>query len=200
VTIARIIKPQGRRGEVAAELLTDFPERFADRRRVQLLFRSGERSGQLSGFEIEDFWPHKGRVVLKFAGVDSISDAEKLAGADVQIPKVERAPLEGNAAYASDLVGCAVFEVGGGIRRELGVIDDVLAGAGEAPLLVVKSGGRELLIPFAEEFLRKLDIAGRTVEMALPEGLLDVDAPLSGAEKQEQQTEGKRQKEKGKGK
>ncbi len=202
MSIARIIKPQGRRGEVAAELLTDFPGRFAERKHVHLLLKSGQWRGQLSGFEIEDFWPHKGRMILKFRGVDSISDAEKLAGAEVQIERGQRAPLEGNAAYAGDLVGCAVVEVGRETPRQLGVIDDVLAGAGEAPLLVVKSGSRELLVPFAEEFLRKMDVGGRRIEVALPEGLLALDAPLSAAEKQEQhrgaETKGKRKKEKGK--
>ena len=169
------MKPQGRRGEVAADILTDFPERFAERKRVYALAPDGSRRE----LQVEEFWPHKGRMVLKFGGVDSISDAEMLAGYEVQIPIGERAPLEQGATYVSDLLGCTVLESG----RELGVIADVQFGAGEAPLLVVKQGSRELLIPLAEEFLRELDVNAKRVVLALPEGMLELDAPLRKDEK-----------------
>lgn len=169
-----MVKPQGRQGEVAVEVLTDFPERFAERRRVYALDPTGARR-QLS---LENFWPHKGRLVLKFEGVDSISEAETLTGCEVQIPLAERASLEAGTEYVSDLVGCVVADGG----REVGTVADVQFGAGEAPLLVV---GKHL-IPLAQEYLRKMDTAGKRIEMELPEGMLELDAPLSQEEKERQ--------------
>ena len=135
--------------------------------------------------KIEDAWPHKSYVVLKFAGVDSISEAELLLGSELQVPLAERAELESGAAYVSDLVGCAVFDQ----WREVGAVKDVRFGAGEAPLLVVGAGSAEFEIPFAQAFLVSMDLEGKRIEMNLPEGLLDVNAPLS-AEEKEQQKQG----------
>jgi len=128
--------------------------------------------------------------VLKFQGIDSISAAEELVGCELQIPIAERTPLEEGTAYVSDLVGCVVWDVAAdGKATEVGAISGVQFGAGEAPLLVVRSGKRELLIPFAAEYLRRLDLPARRVEMHLPEGLLDVDAPLTEEEKRRQRGE-----------
>jgi 16S rRNA processing protein RimM len=132
--------------------------------------------------KIEDAWPHKEFVVLKCAGVDSISDAELLVGSELQVPLGERAQLEPGAAYVSELIGCVVFDH----RREVGTITDVRFGAGEAPLLVVGSGKSELEIPYAQEFLTSADLERKRIEMNLPEGLLDVNGPLSDEEKKEQ--------------
>ena len=173
-------RTQGRRGEVAAELHTDFPERFVQRKRVFALAADGARRP----LELEQSWEHKGGIVLKFRGVDSIADAEKLVGSEIQIPQEERAPLRPGAAYIADLVGCTVIARG----RELGKIEDVQFGAGDAPLLVVK-GEKEYLVPFAEEFVRSLDVERKRLEMALPEGLLELDAPLSEEEKRSQRGE-----------
>src|SRR5215467_11858712 len=102
VAVAKVTKTQGRKGEVAAALLTDFPERFAERKR---LFALDERDRRRE-VQLEDHWFHKGGVVLKFAGVDSISQAEELIGCEIQIPASERAELEDDSVYISDLVGC----------------------------------------------------------------------------------------------
>ena len=173
-------RTQGRRGEVAAEIHTDFPERFGERKRLFALAADGSRQE----LELESSWEHKGGIVLKFRGVDSISDAEALIGCEVQIPREERAPLKPGAAYIADLVGCEVIADG----RELGRIEEVQSGAGEAPLLVVK-GEKEYLVPFAEEFVRSLDVERKRLDMALPEGLLELDAPLSEDEKRQQRGE-----------
>jgi len=178
VTLARVTKPQGRRGEVAATLFTDFPERFASRRRLFVLNK--DKQGDRRQMELEDHWFHKGQVVLKFRGVDSISDAERLAGCEVQIPRAERAPLEQGSLYVSDLVGCKVFNAG----QELGAVQDVQFGAGEAPLLLVK-GVKERLIPLAAEYIEKLSLEQRRIELKLPEGMLDLDAPLTAEEKEQ---------------
>ena len=177
------MKTQGRRGEVAAELHTDFPERFAERRRLFALDAQGRRRE----LQLEEFWPHLGRMVLKFAGVDSISDAETLIGCEIQIPRAERAALDPGASYVSDLIGCTVVALGPEGPRELGRIEDVQFGAGEAPLLTVRAGRKEYLLPFAVEYVISVDTQGRRIEMALPEGMLDLDAPLSAEEKREQQ-------------
>jgi 16S rRNA processing protein RimM len=177
ITIARVAKTQGRHGEVAAELHTDFPEKFAERKKLFALDANGKRRE----LRLEEFWPHKSYVVLKFAGVESISDAEALVGSEIQVPREERAEIEAGAAYVSDLVGCAVFDHG----RAIGSVKDVQFGAGEAPLLVVSEGGKDSLIPFAQEFIAGIDIQGKRVEMKLPLGMLELDAPLSAEEKQE---------------
>ena len=178
ITLARVVKTQGRHGEVAVEGHSDVPGRLHSGLR---LFALGEDGGRRE-LKIEDAWPHKDFVVLKFARVDSISDAEPLVGCELQVPRSERAQLEDGAAYVSDLVGCALLDHG----REVGVISDVRFGAGEAPLLVVGSGRSELEIPFAQEFLARVDLAAKRIEMNLPEGLLDVNAPVTAEEKEQQ--------------
>jgi len=184
-----VLGPQGRRGEVAAELHTSFPERFAERRELSGLAVDGSRRT----LQLEEHWFHKGRVVLKFAGVESISDAERLAGMELQIPEEQRAELEAGAAYTSDLVGCEVVNRTSSGSLVIGAVAEVRFGAGEAPLLVVrrKSGGREeeYLVPYAEAFLRQTDWAARRIEMELPEGLLELQAPLSDEEKQREKLE-----------
>lgn len=168
VTIAKVRKPQGRKGEVAAVLFTDFPERFATRKRLFALDNHGERRPM----ELEEHWFHKGQVVLKFKGVDSITDAEKLVGWEIQVPLTERAVLEEGALYVSELMGCVVYDGG----REVGTVKDVQFGAGEAPLLVVK-GAKEFLVPLAAEYIEKILPEQKRIEMKLPEGMLTLDAP-----------------------
>lgn len=183
ITLAKVTKTQGRVGEVATQLFTDFPERFAERRDLSAVGPKGERRE----LKLEEFWPHKGGMVLKFAGVDSIDDAEKLIGWEIQIPREQRAELEEGAVYVSDLVGCEVVAVENGGERRLGKIEDVNFGAGEAPLLVVKDGRKEYLIPFVESFTKSTDIAGKRIVMVLPEGMLELDAPLGRAERGEKE-------------
>lgn len=177
VTIARVIRPQGRKGEAAAELFTDFPERFASRRHLLAL----DARGQRRELELEDYWFHKGQVVLKFKGVDSITDAEALAGCEIQLPRSGRVVLEEGTLYVSDLVGCEVYDAG----QQVGTVQDVQFGAGEAPLLVVR-GAKEYLVPFAAEYIEKIALGDKRVEMKLPAGMLELDAPLTAEEKQQQ--------------
>ena len=175
ITVARVAKTQGRHGEVAADLYTDFPEKFAERTHLTGLAKDGSRRD----LEVTDHWPHKGWMVFKFAGVDDMDAAEELIGSELQIPAAERAELEPGAAYVSDLVGCAVFDGG----KQVGTVKDVEFTSGSAPLLLVEDGKREHMVPYAESFLRKVDVAGKKIEMQLPEGLLELDAPLSAEEK-----------------
>jgi 16S rRNA processing protein RimM len=118
-------------------------------------------------------------MILKFAGIDSIEDAATLAGAEIQIPREQRAQLDEGAFFVSDLVGCRVFASTGSAEvRELGPVTDVVFGAGEAPLLQVREGARELLIPFVESYTKKVDLDTKKIELVLPEGMLELDAPL----------------------
>ncbi|HEY1937979.1 MAG TPA: ribosome maturation factor RimM [Candidatus Angelobacter sp.] len=190
VTIARVAKTQGRVGEVAATLLTDFPELFAARKKLFALSEAATSSKASSGtggprrraLDLEEHWFHKGMIVLKFAGVDSISDAEMLVGSEIQIPLSERATLGNDEFYVSDLVGCTITDAG----REIGRIKDVQFGSGEAPLLVIE-GEKEYLVPFAAAYIEKIALEQKRLEMKLPEGMLELDAPLNQEEKQRQQ-------------
>jgi 16S rRNA processing protein RimM len=171
--LAHVRKPQGRVGEVFADILTDFPEKFAERKRLFLLPPKGE-ARELS---LEDHWLHKGGVVLKFVGVDDINAAELLKGFEVAIPVEERVPLGEDEVYISDLIGCVLVDVSGAEPVVVGTVTGVDKTAGPVDLLEVEregTGKDELLVPFAKAYLRKLDVAGRRVEMALPEGLTEL--------------------------
>ena len=180
ITLARVVKTQGRHGEVAAEIHSNIPDRFAEGMKLFALSKSGDSRREV---EIESLWPHKGMLVLKFVGVDSMSDAEALIGSELQVPQTERAELERGWNYVSDLVGCAVFDHG----NEIGRIEDVQLGAGEAPLLiVVGAGGKKYDVPFAEAYLESVDLPQKQVRMTLPDGMLEINAPLTAEEKAHQ--------------
>ena len=186
ITLARVVKTQGRDGEVAAETHSDVPGRFAEGMKLFALPKAEDVRREL---EVEDLWPHKGLVVLKFRGVDSMSDAELLIGSELQVPAAERAGLEPGWNYVSDLIGCTVLDH----TREVGRIEDVQFGAGEAPLLIVANGaGKKFDVPFAEAYLEGVDVAQRQVRMNLPEGMLEINTPVTAEEKQEQQPERKK--------
>jgi 16S rRNA processing protein RimM len=177
--LARLVRPQGRRGEVFADLLTDFPERFAERKRLYLV-TSETNPDVVREVTLERHWLHKGRVVLKFAGIDSINDAELLRGLMVAIPASERAPLSDGAFYIGDLIGCEVIDVSSA-PVSVGKITDVDREVGL--LMVQPDGGGEVLIPFAQAYLADIDVDGKRIEMRLPEGLLDINAPISEEER-----------------
>lgn len=176
-------KTQGRRGEVAVELHSNVPDRF----RVGLGLSALALDDSRRDLRVEDLWPHKGELVLKFAGVDSISDAETLIGCELQIPRSERARLEPGWNYVSDLIGCTVFDGG----NEIGKVEDVQFGTGEAPLLVVGTGRERCEIPYAEAYLKGVDLEQKQIRMQLPEGMLELNAPLT-AEEKHQQARGER--------
>jgi 16S rRNA processing protein RimM len=199
VWLARIRRPQGRKGEVFADILTDFPEKFAERRRLWLLPDPAPSPSPTPAkttpaktipapreVELLAHWLHKGGIVLHFAQSDSISAAEALAGLIVAIPFAGRAPLAGDEVYVADLIGCTLYDVAkmetakmDAAPVPIGQIEDVDRTAGPVALLVVRSPGstEEILIPFARSYLRTLDLAAKRVEMALPEGIADLNAP-----------------------
>lgn len=188
MALARVVRPQGRRGELLAEVLTDFPNSFAQRK--QLFLRS--ESGEIHPVVLETFWHHKGRVVLKFTGIDSISDAEPFRGFEVVVPLSERMPLTDDAVYVSDLVGARVMDVGRVPAEDVGEIIDVVPEGPGPAMLVLNTGAREPgLVPFVKAYLQRIDLAAKRIEMLLPEGLLAIDAPLTVEERQHMDEEKK---------
>ncbi len=187
ITLARVVKTQGRHGEVAAETHTDIPERFSAGMKLFALDKRDARRD----LEVQEIWPHKGLLVFKFAGIDSISDAEVLIGSELQVPIAQRSKLDQGWTYVSDLIGSTVLDHG----REVGRIADVEFGAGEAPLLIVTdSTGKKFEVPFAEAYLEEINVTQHQVRMNLPEGMLEVNGPITAEEKKEQQSERKKRR------
>jgi len=185
VALARILRARGNKGEVAVELLTDFPQRLKDLREVFLGdgASDGERGGEPRRVGVKEFWVdrnHPGQAVYWFEGFTSIAEAEKLRGLDVLIPFEQRVVLPAGQYFVEDLVGCSVFELAGEAPALIGRVEDVQA-TGEAqqvgtPILVVDVRGEELLIPLAEDICRRVDVVGRRIEVVLPEGLRDLNS------------------------
>ena len=171
LAVARIIRPQGRRGEVAAEILTDFPERFTAARRAYLENPPGEPEA----VEIESAWPHKGRIVLKLAGVGSIGAAESLRGRHVLIQKADRIPLPAGHYYLWELEGCRVIRRSALGAEELGTVTAVEPTPG-VNLLHVSTGKGEILIPFAQTICTRIDAGAKTIWIEPPEDLLELNS------------------------
>jgi 16S rRNA processing protein RimM len=168
IAIARIARTRGNRGEVLADLYTDFPDRFSQLREVWLVSSDGTQRQRMA---LEETWGHKGRIVLKFAGVDSISSAELFRGLWVEIPLDQAMPLPEGSYFDHDLTGCAVQDLSG---NEVGIVSEVLHFAGNCQL-VVKRLDREFLIPAVEHICVKISIRDKQIVIDPPEGLLDLD-------------------------
>ena len=162
VTIGRIVRPQGRKGEVVVEPLSDRPDRFPSLRQA---FVAGE-SGSARPVQVRDAWPHKGRFVLKLEGVDSIEDAERYRGLDLRIPEEDLSALPEGSYYHHQLRDLRVEDAGG---REVGRVADVMKTGGEADVLVVRGANGETLIPLADAFVRAVDLPGGRVVELVPE-------------------------------
>ncbi len=170
LAIARILRPQGRKGEVAAEILTDFPERFQ-----QLPAAYLEVPGETpKAVDLERSWPHKGQIILKFSGIDSIESASRLRGLQVLIPWEQRAPLSPHHYYLCELQGCRVIWERQG--REIGTVTEVESTGGVDVLHVRRQDGEsEVLIPLAQEICTRIDLASQTIVIDPPEDLLDLN-------------------------
>jgi 16S rRNA processing protein RimM len=166
ISVARIARPQGLRGEVIADLLTDFPERFARLGRVYVK----RADGRLLLLDLENSRLHKGRVALKFAGFDSISGAEELRDARVLVSRDQLVELPEDTYYDFDLIGCEAVATGG---QHLGHVEAV-RNYGAAPLLVVRDGARELLIPLVLSICVEIDTGRKRIVVNPPEGLLEL--------------------------
>jgi 16S rRNA processing protein RimM len=187
-TLAILLRPQGRKGELLAELFTDFPERFDDRSRVFLA--KPEFDGpedEASPIVVTGHWlpvgRNHGRIVLALEGIDSIEKAEALAGLAVLVPATERIELDDDAEYISDLIGCSVFDGPERIGEVSGVEfpstpDGNRRLADAAPLLtVLTEAGDEVLIPYVQSFLVGVSPEEKRIDMRLPGGLVDLNRP-----------------------
>ncbi len=171
LTLARILRPWGRRGEVAAEVLTDFPERLQSLKQAWLSDgRNAPRPVSIRSCRM-----HIGQAVIHFAGVESINDAERLRGLELQISFNERAAVPPGRHYISELLGCEVWEHGA--DAPLGSVREVLnhGGPAESWLLAVETPGGEVLIPLAAEICTHIDTQARRIDVRLPEGLRDLN-------------------------
>ena len=165
VTIAKLVKPRGLRGEIVSEVLTDFPERFDDLKRVAIVHPNGETAE----IEIEKFWFQKGRIVLKFVGYDSIEAAETLRGSEICVAEAEAVELEDDEFFDWELIDCAVETADG---ERIGTVREVMR-TGGTEILVVAGKSKEYLIPFAETICTEVDIEKKLIKVDAPEGLLD---------------------------
>jgi 16S rRNA processing protein RimM len=163
ISVARVAKAQGNRGEVAADLLTDSPERFSQLRQV-VLEKEGEASLELG---LDSFWLHKNRVILKFQGIDSIDQAKKLAGYEVTVLESEKISLPAGTYFQHDLVGCSLIGKSG---EDYGKVIEVVQ-YGSNYLLKIQGASKEFLVPFVENFLLGIDLQERLIRCNLPEGL-----------------------------
>lgn len=172
IAVARIVRPQGRKGEVLAEILTDFPSRFEELRQAYLDVIPDEPRAM----SVEHAWLHKGKVVLKFAGVSSIDDAEKLRGRYVLIPEAEKISLPAGQYYLWELTGCQVVVEKDGARTSIGTVTDVER-TGGVDLLHVSQDSEEILIPLAQAICKAIDPAAKLIVVDPPEDLLDLNRP-----------------------
>jgi len=166
IAIARIARTRGNRGEVLADLHTENPDRFDDLSEVWLEYDNGRHFIK----KIEDAWDHKGRKVLKFEGVDTISDAETVVGCWVTIPADQAMELPEGTYFNHDLIGCSVIGIDGSL---IGTVRDVLDIADNSQL-VVRGGGREFLIPAVKNICIEVSIPDKRIIIDPPEGLLDL--------------------------
>jgi 16S rRNA processing protein RimM len=193
VIVARILRPRGNKGEVAAQLLTDFPERLTKLTEV-FLGATGRAVAEPRLTALKSCWlsqNHKGQAVFHFDGCNSISEAEKFRGLDVLLPIEQRTTLAAGQYFVDDLVGCLVFEnfaEPAAVSSSpcslatapalLGVVKDVQftgEGVSGTPLLAVDTAAGELLVPLAEDICLRVDTRARRIDVMLPEGLRDLN-------------------------
>ena len=194
--VARILRARGNKGEVAAELLTDFPERLTKLKDVFV----GPAGGKMEPRQVavKSCWlsqNHRGQAVFHFEGVNSISEAEKFRAMEILLPFEQRVTLPAGQYFVSDLIGCSVFENSdatpvvasspcllGESPSLLGTVRDVQIPGEEfhgTPLLEVETSQGDLLIPLALDICTKIDTAARRIDVVLPEGLRDLNRPES---------------------
>ena len=168
VAVARAVKTRGLRGEIVAELLTDFPERFEGLENLIAVAPNGERMS----LELEEQWLHGERIVLKFVGYDSIEEAAALVGYEFAVPEAERIELPEDEFYDWELANCRVETIEG---EKLGVVREVMRTGGVEVLVVENAEAkREHLIPLAETICVEIDIENKLIRVDPPEGLLEM--------------------------
>lgn len=167
IVVARVARPRGLRGEVVADLLTDFPGRFEDLESVIAIAPDGSRRS----LQIEEHWFQGNRIIFKFADYDSIDEAKELAGFQLAIPASDRIALPKDQFYEWELTGCRVQTIQG---ETIGAVAEVMRTGGVEILVVAGDAGKEFLIPMAREICVEIDIEKRVIRVDPPEGLLEL--------------------------
>lgn len=177
VLVGRIARPQGNRGEVVVAPETDFAEvRFAPGASVWR-----QVDGAPSVLTVATLRMHDGRAIVGFDGIGSINDAETLRGAELRVDEAALPALAPGQFWRHELVGCRVVTADEG--RTIGTVARIDDGAG-APLLAVDGGsGGEILVPMVDAICRRIDVAGRKIEIVPVDGLLDLNVTGRGGER-----------------
>ncbi|HSS50218.1 MAG TPA: ribosome maturation factor RimM [Thermoanaerobaculia bacterium] len=177
ITVGRVLRPQGVRGEVVVEVLSDVPDRFAPGSRL-LGVREGKPAIPAISVEVAASRPHKSGAVVRFAGTEDRDQAEELRGLWLEIPRSQVPPAEPGTYYQYELVGC-LCRVSG---EELGRVAEVVEDGGGLLLIIEgesEGEGRRIPVPFVREFLREVDVAGARIDLELPPGLVETCASRS---------------------
>ena len=167
IVVARIARTRGLGGKVVADLLADFPGRFAALENVIAIAPDGSRRS----LQIEEHWFQAKRVIFKFAGYDSIDEAKELANFQLAVPASDRIELPKDQFYEWELAGCRVEATDG---KSIGVVREVMRTGGVEILVVAGDAGGEFLIPMAQEICVEIDIDKKLVRVDPPEGLLEL--------------------------
>jgi len=167
ITVGRVLRPQGVRGEVVVEVLSDVPERFAPGSQLMGV-REGQPALQL---EVAASRAHKSGAVVRFAGSEDRDQAEELRGLWLEIPRSQVPTAEPGTYYHYELLGCLCRVSGEELGRVAEVVED-----GGGLLLIVEGEGRRIPVPFVREFLREVDVAGARIDLELPPGLVETCA------------------------
>lgn len=165
VTIAKIVRTRGLRGEVVADLLTDFPERFSALDQVLIKKQNGETFSAT----LEKFWFQKERIILKFKGFDKIEQAETLRDSEVCVSEENAVELDEDEFYDWELENCEVVTIEG---EKIGYVKELMR-TGGTENLIVQGKEKDYLIPFATTICTEIDIENKLIKVDLPEGLLE---------------------------
>ena len=168
IVIARSVRTRGLKGEIVAQLLTDFPERFENVKKLTAVSTDGEHHA----VELESYWFHQDRIVLKLVGVDTVESAKELVGHDFGVPERERVSLPESHYYDWELEGCTVSTTA---QQELGKVTGVMRTGGVELLVVANDeAGRDYLLPMAQSIICEINPSRKTIVVDPPEGLLDL--------------------------
>lgn len=167
VIVARAVRTRGLKGEIVAQLLSDFPERFEKVGELIAVSQAGERRV----VELESHWLQKDRVILKLVGIDSVEGAAEFVGFDFAVPEVDRFPLPVDHYYDWELEGCTVRTVD---RIDIGTVRQVLRTGGVEILGIVDDSGKESLVPMVATIVRNIDAVNKSIVIDPPDGLLDL--------------------------
>jgi 16S rRNA processing protein RimM len=167
IVVAHVVKTRGLRGEVVADLLTDFPDRFENLKSLIGISSSDDKRS----LQIEELWFHRNRLVVKFAGFDSIDQAKELVNYDLAVPADDRVKLPSDTFYEWELVGSRVVTIDG---KEIGNVKEILRTGGVEVLVVVDETGRDRLVPIAADIVVEIDKDQKLIRIDPPEGLLEL--------------------------